>query len=177
MGIRLLRFPEYRLNLNIYSGAISAVDLIQHQGRLDSAADWLSYFDATADLSGIDLADFPALKHAITAKEYERGEDEPRRHALVNVPDANALFVSFWRHYASAGVRNAHQREIFATLEAACRWLDLPHAAPPAIAEAIADGKRPASQEASQKAQRSRTFPRFHRAAPAIRAPKALRAP
>lgn len=28
MGIRLLRFPEYRLNLNIYSGAISAVDLI-----------------------------------------------------------------------------------------------------------------------------------------------------
>ena len=126
MGIRLVKFPEYRLNLNIYRGEISTAELFFHLRRLDSAADWLSYFDTTADLSGIDLAHFPALKHAITTKEHERVGHEPRLHALMNVPASNALFVRFWCSYISAGVPAAHRRQVFPMLEDACRWLDLP---------------------------------------------------
>lgn len=138
MGIALKRFPEFRLDLNLYSGAVSDIELLRHLGNLDSAANWLSYFDATADLSGIDLAHFPTLKQAVTAKEYERADDEPRRHALVNISPANELFVRFWRSYVTSGVRIAHTRAIFPTLDAACRWLALPRDARETVAVAVA---------------------------------------
>jgi hypothetical protein len=137
MGIRLVRLPEYDLDLNIYSGEISTAELFFHLRRLDSAADWLSYFDATADLSGIDLAHFPALKHAITSKEHERIGGEPKLHALVNVAAANALFVRFWCSYVCAGVSVAHRRQVSPVLEDACRWLHLPLDACVEVAAAI----------------------------------------
>jgi hypothetical protein len=125
MGIRLKRLPNHRLNLNIYSGLVSPEELLAHIRSLDSSANWLSYFDVTADLAAIDIARFPELKHAVVAKEDERGEQEIARHALVNVPAANELFVHFWCNYACVGVRNPHERDVFPTVEQACGWLGL----------------------------------------------------
>lgn len=139
MGIRLKQLPEYRLELYIYSGAVGVEEVLGHYRRLDPDATWLSYFDATADLSGIDLADFPTLKRAITAKEDERKGGMPRRHALVNTAPSNAPFAQFWLSYAPAGVRYAHERDLFSTVEGACRWLALPPDGCQAITAALAD--------------------------------------
>lgn len=149
MGISLHRFPEHRLELFIYSGRITVEEMLEHFKRLDAGASWLSYFDSTCDLSGLDLTDLPTLKRAITAKDDERKGDLPRRHALVNVPRANEPFARFWCAYASAGVPHAHRRDMFPDLGAACRWLGAPHAACKTViaaaeAEAQASGAQPA---------------------------------
>ena len=85
MSISLHRFPEFHLELYIYSGAVSVEEMLAHFARLDASASWLAYFDATADLAAIDLTDMPVLKRAVTAKEDERKGDLGKRQALVNV--------------------------------------------------------------------------------------------
>jgi hypothetical protein len=144
MGIRLKRFPEHRLDFSIYSGVITADEVLRHFDRLDVTANWLSVFDATADLSRLDLAHFPMLKCSLAAKEAERDSDEPRYCLLVNANPANEDFARFWCAYAAEEIAHAHQREMFPTLEAACDRLGLPEEARRAVKEALESTEEPA---------------------------------
>lgn len=126
MGISLKRFPEHRLDFSIYSGVVTADDVLRHFAKLDVSANWLSYFDTTADLSALDLAHFPALKHALTAKEGERDLQEPRFCLMVNDSSSNEAFIRFWCAYAAEDIDHPHKRAVFHTLEEACDWLGLP---------------------------------------------------
>lgn len=137
MGIRLKRFPEYGLELYIYSGPISCEEMLRHLQRVDGSADWLSYLGPTADLSGIDVAHFPLLKRTAAAREASAPpKEQPSRHALVTVSAVNTQFVQFWCNYGRIGVPQAHDRVVFSTLEQACRWLGLPPGGCERIAEA-----------------------------------------
>jgi hypothetical protein len=134
MGIRLQRFPEHRLDFSVYSGVVTVEQVVQHFKKLDATANWLSYFDATADLSAIDLGHFPELKRALTALEARRDSDETRLCLLVNAAPVNEDFARFWCAYASEGIAHAHRRDMFPTLEAAFDRLGLPHDARAALA-------------------------------------------
>jgi hypothetical protein len=138
MVVHLKHFPEYRLSANIYSGAATNEDMLHNFQQLDPGSDWLAYFDETADLSNIEVADLPALKRVMAEKETAPG-GEARRAAFVNLSGPNELFVDFWRHYATKGVGRPRPRAKFDTVEAACRWLGQPPAACEAIAKAVAD--------------------------------------
>lgn len=152
MSIALKRFPDSYLELYIYIGVVRVDEMLQHIRQLDAGASWLSYFDPTSDLTGIDITDLPVLKRAITAKEDERKGDLPRRHALVNVRRTNEPFVRFWASYAPAGVPHAHERDMFPDVEGACRWLGLRRATCQDVASAIAD----AEAEVAGTARRAR---------------------
>lgn len=129
MGVYHKYFPEFRLDLGIYFGRVTADEVIRTFNKLDPASNWLCYFDASIDVSGIDVAEFPAMKQAVTAKETAPGDGARKRCAFVNLSGPDELYVQFWSHYASAGIDHPHERRLFPDLEAACRWLALPPAA------------------------------------------------
>lgn len=140
MGIRLKRFAEYRLDFSIYSGVITVEQVLRHFEKLDVTANWLSYFDATANLSGVDLGHYPVLKRGLMAKEAERDSDEIRACLLVNTAPRNADFVRFWCTYAADDIPHAHARALCPTLEEAFDLLDLPGEARAAIVAEITPG-------------------------------------
>jgi TetR/AcrR family transcriptional repressor of nem operon len=129
MPASLKRIPEYNLEMGVFSGAVTAQEILGVFSGLDQNANWLGVFTRGADVSGVDIACFPALKRAVTPGEAEGPADgEARRSALVNLSEASELFVRFWAHYASAGPRS-RKRRMFSAIEAACAWLRLPPAA------------------------------------------------
>ena len=141
MGIRLKRFPKHRLDFSIYSGVVTVEQVLRHFEKLEVGANWLSYFDPTADLSGIDLGHFPALKRGLIAKEAERDSDELRLCLLVNTASTNEDFVRFWCTYAAEGIEHPHQRDLCPTLEAAFDRLGLPDDVRAALAAELAPGE------------------------------------
>lgn len=149
MGVRLKRFPEYRLDFSVYSGVVTVEQVLQHFSRLDATANWLSYFDDAADLSSIDLAHFPTLKNALAAKEAERTGDEPLFCLMVNISKANEGFARFWCAYAAEDIEHAHQRAMLPSLRSACGLLELPDGARQALERAIADEARVEPSEPS----------------------------
>lgn len=141
MAICLKRFPEYRLDFSIYSGPVTAEQVLRHFEKLDPTANWLSYFDATAILTSIDLGHYPMLKQGLIAKEAERDSDEPRLCLMVNPSARHQQFVRFWCAYAADDIPHAHQRELLPTLEAAFDRLELPDEARVAVAAELAPGE------------------------------------
>lgn len=135
MSVYLKRFPEYGLDLNIFSGAVSPDEIIWSFHSLDRKANWLAFFCEDADLSGISIAHFPAMKNALTGEEHETdAAPQKKRSALVNLSGLNELFVRFWSEYASAGISAPRDRAMFPTIAAACEWLGLP----PAVSDTLA---------------------------------------
>lgn len=121
------RFPEYNLDLNIFSGSVSTDEMIQSFRSLDQKANWLACFCEDANLSGIGIAHFPAMKQALVGEETETDAAAPKkRSALVTLSAPNELFVRFWSEYASSGVSAPRDRAMFPTIAAACEWLGLP---------------------------------------------------
>lgn len=141
MAIRLKRFPDDRLDFSVYSGVVTVEQALRHFTKLDASANWLSYFDATADLSAIDLGHYPALKRGLIAKEAERDSDELRWCLLVNAAPINDEFVRFWSAYAAEGIAHPHQRDLCPTLAAAFDRLQLPDDARAALAAQLAPGE------------------------------------
>lgn len=137
MAIRLKRFPEYRLDFSVYSGVITVEQVLRHFEKLDVTANWLSYFDATANLSGVDLGHYPVLKRGLMDKEAERDSDEIRACLLVNTAPRNEDFVRFWCTYAAEDIAHAHVRALCPTLEEAFDLLALPEEARAAVTAEI----------------------------------------
>lgn len=149
MAIRLKRFPEYRLDFSVYSGVVTVAQVLRHFRKLDARANWLSYFDATANLSGVDLGHYPLLKRGLMEKEAERDSDERRSCLLVNTSPRNDDFVRFWCAYAADDIAHAHQRELCPSLEAAFDLLGLSDEARAAITDEVTPGG-PVVAEAEQ---------------------------
>lgn len=157
MGIRLTRFPEHRLDFSIYSGVVTVEQVLRHFEKLDVTANWLSYFDTTANLSAIDLEHFPVLKRGLIAKEAERDDDEPRFCVLVNSTPNNEDFARFWCAYANEGIAHAHRRALCLTLDEAYDRLDLPDDARTKVTAVVAMNElvepgKPAAAPAKQPA-------------------------
>jgi hypothetical protein len=136
MSIRSRYFPEYRLDLHVFSGCLNAEEMIRHKNGLDVTVRWLCYFDPTADLSGFDLAHMPELRRSVSAKEQRRAGRLPT--VIVNASEPSESFLRFWRSYSAAAPEGAHRSVLFHSLEEACRYLDLPPAAHEALAAEVA---------------------------------------
>jgi TetR/AcrR family transcriptional repressor of nem operon len=155
MAASLKRFPEFNLQLSVFSGAVTDDDLLKCFSALDHKAHWLGVFTKDADVSGVDIACFPALKRAVTPDASEPAGTKPRLSALVNLSESSELFVRFWAHYATAGDRSARKREVFSTIEAARQWLGLPAAAAGKIVAAVTEAKiGPAEVQAAAESRR-----------------------
>lgn len=132
MTIELKRYAEYGVTLMVFSGALTAEQLIGRFCELDGRdrGCWLSYFDPTVDLTGVDIAHLPPLKRMVAMKERELlGDARQRpRHAIVYGSAVTEPFFRFWRSYAAAGDAHSITPGVFSNFEAACDWLGLPEA-------------------------------------------------
>lgn len=124
MAIRVKLFPEYKVSLHVYSGAITVEEVRKAVSELDPASRWLSYYTPTVDLSAIDVAHIPELRGIVSNKEQARGGARLPT-AIVTTSDSTAEMLRFWCSYAVAAP-SPHEPAIFDSLEEACRWLGLP---------------------------------------------------
>jgi TetR/AcrR family transcriptional repressor of nem operon len=154
MAANLKRFPEFNLEIGVFSGAVADDELLKCFSKLDQKAHWLGVFTKNADVSGVDIACFPALKRAVTPDASEPAGARPKLSALVNLSESSELFVRFWAHYATAGDRPGRKRQVFSTLEAARQWLGLPAAAAGKIVAAVTEAE--AGPAEAQQAVESR---------------------
>jgi hypothetical protein len=128
------RFPEFRVNVSVYSGPIARAELIEHYGSLDaedaaSADRWISYFDPTADLSQLDVAAIGELRRLTAAKLNEVYGDRTLTVAIVCKSPVNHPILSTWRSYLAADRNHPSDLSLFSSLKDACNWLDLPGSA------------------------------------------------
>lgn len=135
MTIRAKRFPEIGVTLSIFSGAITQKDVIAYVKGLETAARWVTYFDPTADLSGLDVAHIPEVKRTLAAKLKELHGDEPVVSVFVACTGAVEAFLTFWRSYV-ADPEYPAKPEVVGSLDAACRALGLSEDACAALKQA-----------------------------------------
>jgi hypothetical protein len=106
MTCRRVGLPEHDLTLQLVSGLHSAEEAAQFFRSLDAtcATRWLSYFDSTADLSQIDIASIPLIKHAYVDKQRELFGDEPKAHVIVcRSGSVRQYLLDFLRTYFGRG--------------------------------------------------------------------------
>jgi hypothetical protein len=139
MGIRAKRLPEHGVTVFIWSGRLTLEDIRQHFGALDAAHTdrWLQYFDPTVDLSGVDIAAIPELKHLFADKRRALQADRPGVCAVVSAPGTGDLFPGFWPLYASADHDYPAEVAAFGVPEDACAWMNLPGDGCRAVIDAI----------------------------------------
>jgi hypothetical protein len=135
MGIRVERFPGYDVEVHLYSGPMVGEEVIRHFRELGpaDALRWIHYLDPTADMSVIDVACLPLLKHTIASKKEELFGDRPSVSAIVYGSRTDQSFFSFWRSYAAAGELQPRLPVLFSSLGAACEWMRLPEAGRKAV--------------------------------------------
>jgi TetR/AcrR family transcriptional regulator, transcriptional repressor for nem operon len=143
MSVGLRRFPEYDLELGVFSNTVTAGETIKFLYGLDKGKNELLILSESADLSEIDVAHLPAMKRAVTPVESERHDSGTKSTAFVNLCKSNELFIRFWVHYASAGNVFARKRARFSTVEAASRHTLRAAAAEVVEADAIGKVSRP----------------------------------
>lgn len=133
MPSELKRYPQHGLTLMLFSGVLTAEQLISQFSELDGRdrGCWLSYFDASVDLTGVDVAHLPALKRMVAMKERGLLGDarQRRRNAIVYCSTVTEQFFDFWRSYAAVGEAHATPPGVFSSFKAACDWLGLPQSA------------------------------------------------
>ena len=146
MGVRLQRFPEYGVTLEVFTGVITPELLF---GRLRAlregdGARWIIYIDPTVDLSRVDIATIPELKNANAARLKALKIEDPRIAFVCDPGECeNDLTFEFWLRYVQLRHEHPGAQQVFSTLAEACDWLDLPQAARTRLAEAIAAGTSP----------------------------------
>jgi len=152
----LKHLPEYNLEVGVFSGAVTDDEMLESFSKLDKNRNWLGVFTKDADVSGVDIACFPALKRAVTPDAPELRGGEPKLSALVNFSGPSELFVRFWVHYASADDQPWRKRQMFSSIEKACAWLGLPPAAAGEVAAAVAYAQAETEADAAQAAESRR---------------------
>jgi hypothetical protein len=140
MSVRVKPFPEFGVGLNIYSGTPTPDDIYRFAAELQrvEGARWLNYLDPTLDISGLDIAHIPMIKHVLAERLRALYGETPVRAAMVTASPANALLLDFWPRYVGRDVDYPTEAVAFPNLDAACAWLGLTEQACRAVAEAIA---------------------------------------
>jgi hypothetical protein len=139
MGILAKPFPEYGVTLQIFRGEINREAWMDYYARFpaESAPRFITWVDASADLSGIDLASGPELKRVVAAKLREAFGDLPIVSILVPGSPAQEAYVKFWCGFERAGETHPAESVIAPDLATACDLLGLPKDAAEKLAEAV----------------------------------------
>jgi hypothetical protein len=140
MGIRVQRFPEFGVTVNIYSGVVTADDIKAHLEALEAAdvVRTMDYIAPSMD-SHVEVTAIPELQLVASAKLRALHGDEPAMVAFLSESKAHAQVLSFWPTYLRSHGYPA-SAAAFTSLRAACEWLGLPDAACLALAEAVGWG-------------------------------------
>jgi hypothetical protein len=152
MTCRRVCLPEHDLTLQLVGGLHGAEEAIRFFRSLDStcATRWLSYFDPTSDLSQIDVASVPLIKHAYADKQTELFGDKPKPHVIVCRSDSSRQYLlDFLKMYFGHG-GDENLMSCFCSLEEAYACLGLSDEARLAVARAIR-GFEAAAAEAGRK--------------------------
>ena len=139
MCVRVQRFREFGVTLNIFSGALTHEAMMRFIEQIDPAdgVRWINYLDPTLDVSGLDVARIAVRKRALAAKLHTLHAAAPVRSALVCASPMNELVVEFWPRYVGRDEHYPAEPTAFPTLEAACAWLELPQGACEALSDAV----------------------------------------
>jgi TetR/AcrR family transcriptional repressor of nem operon len=156
MAAHLKHFPEYNLDLGVATGVMTDHEALEHFSKFNKKAHWLGVFTKDADLSSLDITSLPKLRQVVTPDASEPIGAEPKKSALVIHGESSELFIRFWVHYASAGVRRSRQRKIFKTIKKACRWLELPPGAAEKLAAAVTAAESGSEADVSEETETGR---------------------
>ena len=133
---------EHDLTLHLVTGAHTSAEAIHFFQSLDDgcATRWLSYFDPTVDMSRIDIASIPEIRHVIAEKQKGLFGQKIKPYAIVCGSDASEqYFFGFWRKYYVGPEVQAGSVRIFRGLDDAFDWLRLSNPARSAATRAIDD--------------------------------------
>lgn len=140
--------PEHDLTLHLVHGTHTCAEAIQFFRSLDAncATRWLSYFDPTVDMSQIDIASVPEIKHVVAQKQEELFGEHAKAYAIVcGSESSEQYFFGFWqRYFVGPGVQSESTR-CFRSLDEAYAWLGLSDAGRAAVARAIEDWEKAGS--------------------------------
>lgn len=155
MPIRVTRLPEFGVNISVYSGPVMRAELIAHYGSIDAAdaasADrWVSYFDATADLSQLDVAALCELRRLTGEKLCEVYGSRTLTVAIVCKSPVNQAILNVWSRFLRADPGHHSELRVFSNLKDACDWLDLPGGASLALAAVAGEIRVEAPRAASR---------------------------
>lgn len=142
MCVRVQRFPEFGVTLNVFSGALTHEAMMRFIDQIEPADSvrWINYLDPTLDISGLDVARTAMRKRALAAKLYALHAPAPVRSALVCTSPTNELVAEFWPRYVALDDHYPAEPAAFPTLGAACAWLELPPGACEALGDAVVSG-------------------------------------
>lgn len=142
MCVRVQRFPQFGVTLNIFSGALTHDAMMRFIDQIEPAdgARWINYLDPTLDVSALDVARTATRKRALAARLHALHSAAPVRSALVcaSPTKTNELVVEFWPRYVALDEHYPAEPAAFPTLEAACAWLELPQGACEVLSDAVA---------------------------------------
>jgi len=145
VGVALVRFPAYKLNLFIYTGRIDPDAGLRLYSELDpddpaNAPRWLTYIDKDADFSGIPVTTYPEAKHVLEPK-LKRISERRSYCTVVVCRSVQCEFIThFWRAYVEHDPDYIAHPVFFTNLKDACDWLKLPDEGRQAIAARPAQG-------------------------------------
>lgn len=139
MGVRLERFPEYGVTLEVFTGVITPESLF---GRLRAlregdGARWIIYIDPSVDLSRVSIATIPKLRQANADRLKALHIEEPRIAFVCDPGEHEQVTFEFWLRYVQLHHEHPGSQYLFPTLADACDWLDLPQAARTTLVEAV----------------------------------------
>jgi hypothetical protein len=139
MGVRLERFPEYGVTLEIFTGVITRELLFGRLAALreGDGALWIIYIDPTVDLSQVDIVTISKLKRANAVRLSELNIDDPKIAFVCDQNESDLITFEFWLRYVQLRHEHPGSQELFPTLAEACDWLDLPQAACTTLTEAV----------------------------------------
>jgi hypothetical protein len=142
VGIALVRLPQFKLNLTIYTRRVEREELLDFYRQIDpydpaNAAALITYMGPAVDLSGLDLAAFAELKRVLASK-FAVLANNPDFHCIIICSSLQcAAITRFWRAYLARDPNFPELPMFFPTLKRACDWLKLPPGAFEAASEAI----------------------------------------
>jgi hypothetical protein len=138
VGVRLERYPEHGVTLEIFTGAITWKVLHEHLSLLregDQAR--LLYFDPTVDTSRLDVAGFPEFRRATAARLKELNVEKALLAFVCAPGGSNEQLLDFWCRYVQVDSLHPATPALFPSFQVACHWLSLPEAACRTLIEAV----------------------------------------
>jgi hypothetical protein len=155
MGIELRRFPEHHVTLAIFSGAVDSDQISALYSSLDQRdrGRWVGYWHDDVDISGVDVANIPRLKHLVAQRRKEIfGDALLSKFAAVHSPGSTEELFRFLQNYFATGDVRVTPPRIFSNLETAFDWLGLSDEARKELTDAARRaGEKPAYTNSSTR--------------------------
>jgi hypothetical protein len=142
MGVALVRFPAYGVDLFIFTGRIDADEGLRLYSELDpddpaGSPRWLTYIDKDADFSGIPVTAYAEARHLLEPK-LKRLSERPGYGSVAVCSSTHCEFIlGFWRAFSHRDPDYVSHPVFFTNLQDACDWLKLPDAGCEAVAAAV----------------------------------------